>query len=135
MGAVQVPLGIFDVIGFGTWSIGFLVEAAADAQKFAFRSDPTNKGKFITSGLWRYSRHPNYFGEILMWVGICVSCSNVFSGWRWLGWVSPAFNTFLLLSVSGVPMLEKAGEKSWGSDAEYVRYMRETSCIVPWFPP
>lgn len=130
----QPALCLLDVAGWSLWSIGFLVEAAADAQKFAFRSDRANKGRFITEGLWRYSRHPNYFGEILMWVGICLSCSSCFVGWRWLGWLSPLFNAFLLLRVSGVPLLEKAGEAKWGSEVGYQSYMKNTSCVVPWFP-
>jgi len=130
----QPQLGALDFLGWGMWAVGFVVESAADAQKFSFRSDPANKGRFITSGLWRYSRHPNYFGEILMWVGICVSCSTCFWGWAWLAWLSPAFNAFLLLRVSGVPMLEKAGEEKWGSEPAYRHYMQNTSCVVPWFP-
>merc|ERR1711920_532325 len=82
----------------------------------------------------KYSRHPNYFGEILMWVGLCVSCSYSFSGWGVLGWLSPAFNAFLLLFVSGVPLLEKAGQERWGNEPAYQHYMENTSCIVPWFP-
>merc|ERR1711920_966976 len=123
-----------DALGWCLWAIGFLVESAADAQKFAFRSDPANRGQFITTGLWKYSRHPNYFGEILMWVGLCVSCSYSFSGWGVLGWLSPAFNAFLLLFVSGVPLLEKAGQERWGNEPAYQHYMENTSCIVPWFP-
>lgn len=131
---LQPALGLLDFAGWTVWAIGFLVEALADAQKFAFRSDPANKGRFITTGLWRYSRHPNYFGEILMWVGLCMSCSAAFSGWLWLGWISPAFNAFLLLFVSGVPLLKKAGEAKWGTDAAYRCYIDNTSCIMPWFP-
>mmetsp|Transcript_4552 Transcript_4552/g.10611 ORF Transcript_4552/g.10611 Transcript_4552/m.10611 type:complete len:353 (-) Transcript_4552:222-1280(-) len=132
--ASQPGLGLLDAAGWLLWSVGFLIEATADAQKFAFRGEPKNAGRYITSGLWRYSRHPNYFGEITMWIGICLSCSACFSGWQWLGWISPAFNAFLLLFVSGVPLLEKAGQKRWGSEAEYRYYMENTSCIVPWFP-
>lgn len=131
---VQPPLDFFDAVGWGLWVVGFLVEAVADAQKLTFRSDPLNRGRFITCGLWRYSRHPNYFGEILMWVGICTSCSSCLSGWGWVSWLSPVFNAFLLLKVSGVPMLEKAGEAKWGVESAYRHYMQNTSCIVPWRP-
>lgn len=134
--AVQPATGIWDVLGISLWCLGFLLEAVADGQKFAFRGVASNKGKFIQSGLWRYSRHPNYFGEILMWLGLSMSFCSCLSGlsWQLLVWLSPAFNAFLLLVVSGVPMLEKAGEKKWGKDPEYQRYMKNTSCILPWFP-
>lgn len=134
--AVQPATGIWDVLGISLWSLGFLLEAVADGQKFAFRGVASNKGKFIQSGLWRYSRHPNYFGEILMWLGLSISFCSCLSGlsWQLLVWLSPAFNAFLLLFVSGVPMLEKAGEKKWGKDPEYQHYMKNTSCIIPWFP-
>jgi len=132
--SIQPPLGALDALGWTMWAVGFVLEAVADAQKFSFRSDPANRGRFITSGLWRYSQHPNYFGEILMWVGLCVSCSSCFVGWSWLAWLSPAFNAFLLLKVSGVPMLEKASEERWGSEPAYRHYVQNTSCVVPWFP-
>lgn len=132
--ATQPEVGWLDGLGWALWAAGFLIESAADAQKFAFRSVASNKGRYITTGLWKYSRHPNYFGEIMMWVGICVSASSVFSNWTWLGWLSPAFNTILLGFVSGVPMLEKAGEKKWGNEEGYKNYMKNTSCIVPWIP-
>eukprot|EP00434_Breviolum_minutum_P007907 symbB.v1.2.006974.t1/scaffold424.1/size207036/2 len=131
----QPPLGLLDVMGLGLWCCGFLLESVADGQKFAFRGNASNKGKFINSGLWRYSRHPNYFGEILMWLGLCTSFSSCMTASsQFLVWLSPCFNAFLLLFVSGVPMLEKAGEKKWGNDPEYQHYMKNTSCIIPWFP-
>ncbi|CAK9096472.1 S5A_REDUCTASE domain-containing protein [Durusdinium trenchii] len=131
----QPALGILDLLGLSMWCVGFLTEAVADGQKFAFRGKAENRKKFIKSGLWRFSRHPNYFGEILMWLGLCTSfMSCVTSGSQLLVWISPAFNALLLLRVSGVPMLEKAGEEKWGSDPEYQHYMKNTSCIVPWFP-
>jgi len=133
--SAQPPTGLWDVIGWSLWCIGFLVEAVADGQKFAFRGNPSNKGRFITSGLWRYSRHPNYFGEILMWMGLCTSYSTCITVTvQQLAWISPIFNAILLIFVSGVPLLEKAGEKKWGREAEYQHYMKNTSCIVPWLP-
>eukprot|EP00927_Polykrikos_kofoidii_P054504 TRINITY_DN48916_c0_g1_i1.p1 TRINITY_DN48916_c0_g1~~TRINITY_DN48916_c0_g1_i1.p1 ORF type:complete len:441 (-),score=56.02 TRINITY_DN48916_c0_g1_i1:69-1295(-) len=130
------PLTTFlDFAGWFLWFIGFIIEATADGQKFEFRSSPENKGRFISSGLWRYSRHPNYFGEILMWVGLCTSCFSGHTGaQQWLVWLSPAFNALLLLRVSGVPMLEAAGEARWGTEASYRQYMDNTSCVIPWFP-
>eukprot|EP00913_Durusdinium_trenchii_P022704 g21323.t1 len=122
----QPALGILDLLGLSMWCVGFLTEAVADGQKFAFRGKAENRKKFIKSGLWRFSRHPNYFGEILMWLGLCTSfMSCVTSGSQLLVWISPAFNALLLLRVSGVPMLEKAGEEKWGSDPEYQHYMKD----------
>lgn len=132
------PLTAMDYLCMTTWAAGFLMEAAADTQKMAFREDPSNRHRYITSGLWRYSRHPNYFGEILMWTSqaLLVSLNGLRQGrtsdfWSFL---SPAFSASLLLFLSGVPMVEQAGLKKWGQDPEYLRYMAKTSCIIPWFP-
>jgi steroid 5-alpha reductase family enzyme len=130
--------GSVDVVLMALWLFGFLFEAAADTQKMVFRDDPANKHRFITTGLWQYSRHPNYFGEILMWSCMAglASVSALHSGILALhaAWLSPAFTAVLLLRVSGVPMVEKAGQKKWGDDPAYQQYMKSTSCILPWFP-
>jgi steroid 5-alpha reductase family enzyme len=127
------PVTIIDYVTILAWSIGFVIEVAADIQKFVFRCNPANKGQFITAGIWSYSRHPNYFGEILMWfsLAICVTLSNQKFYWCFL---SPAFTAFLLLKLSGVPMVEKAGEKKWGHLTSYRFYMANTNCLIPWFP-
>merc|ERR1712194_719281 len=96
-------------------------------------------GKYITTGLWAYSRHPNYFGEILMWccqAGLVSSAALHMSDASVLhaAWISPVFTWFLLLKVSGVPMVEKAGLEKWGKDKKYMMYVNSTSCVVPWFP-
>jgi len=134
----QAPLGVVDVVGMLIWVIAFLTEAAADSEKMAFRSVAENRHKFITTGLWSYSRHPNYFGEILMWTAMALISSNAAfvlgAPMLFAAWISPAFTMFLLLKVSGVPMVERAGEKKWGKDPVYQRYMANTSCVVPWFP-
>mmetsp|Transcript_25538 Transcript_25538/g.46547 ORF Transcript_25538/g.46547 Transcript_25538/m.46547 type:complete len:357 (-) Transcript_25538:80-1150(-) len=134
------PLGLVDALGFGCWVVGFAVEFLADLQKFTFRCDPTNKDKFLTKGLWRFSRHPNYFGEISMWCGLALVTSvggaagGNLGATPWFAWLSPAFTSLLLLKVSGVPMVEQAGMKKWGGDKAYLAYTQGTSCIVPWFP-
>jgi len=129
---------IADFILMALWLLGFLLEAAADTQKMAFRDDAANRHKFITTGLWQYSRHPNYFGEILMWSCMAglASLSAIRQGIPSLhcAWFSPAFTALLLLRVSGVPMVEKAGLKKWGEDPAYLHYIKNTSCIIPWFP-
>lgn len=129
--------GTLDLVGWSIWLFGFSFEVIADNQKNTFRSDPANKGKFITTGLWAFSRHPNYFGEITMWVGICISGSTCFHNLEWLAWLSPLTTALLLTKLSGVPMLEAQGEKRWGDDPSYQWYMKKTPCIVPafWRPP
>jgi len=123
--------GVLDALGWAVWVAAFLFEVIADAQKGAFRGDAANAKKFITTGLWAYSRHPNYFGEICMWIGICLSGSSCFVGAQWAAWVSPAVTALLLLKVSGVPLLEKKGEETWGQLPEYQWYMKHTPCIIP----
>lgn len=130
----ELGLTTLDYLGFSLWAFGFLFEVIADAQKAAFRANPDNKGKFITVGLWACSRHPNYFGEMIMWSAICVSCASAWTGAQWFGLLSPVFTVFLLTKVSGVPMLEKSGLKKWGDDPAYQHYMAHTSCIVPMAP-
>jgi len=129
--ACHTSVSILDCVGWAIWLVSFGMEVVADRQKDRFRRDPANKGKFITTGLWAYSRHPNYFGEICMWIGICISGSSCFHGLEWLAWVSPLTTWILLMKVSGVPLLEKTGQERWGSDPEYQHYMKNTPCIIP----
>lgn len=133
------PLTAVDIVAMVLWLIAFLIEAAADCEKMAFRNDSANKGRFITSGLWSYSRHPNYFGEILMWccLATTVSVAAIQMGVPSMhcAWISPAFTALLLLKGTGVPQVEAAGMKKWGQDPLYLHYVNNTSCVVPWFPP
>ncbi|KAF0686540.1 Aste57867_21670 [Aphanomyces stellatus] len=121
-----------DVLGLTLWAVGFAVEVTADLQKKAFRANRT----FITTGLWRFSRHPNYFGEILLWVGVVVLCAPQYATWseRAVSCASPLLVATLLLFVSGIPMLERLADKKWGAEAAYQAYKRRTSILVPWFP-
>jgi len=129
----RVELGIFAFIGLILWIIGFSIEVIADAQKSKFRSNPANKEKFIQSGLWAKSRHPNYFGEILLWVGVTVIAIPVLQGWQWVALISPIFVYLLLTKVSGVPMLEAKADKKWGGQADYEGYKKNTPVLVPKF--
>jgi steroid 5-alpha reductase family enzyme len=124
----QTPLSVFNYAGVFVWLVGFSFEAIGDYQLARFKSDPQNKGKVLDHGLWRYTRHPNYFGNALIWWGIfIVSCST---STFWLA-ISPVFMTFLLLKVSGVALLERdLANRSSG----YRDYIRRTSSFVPWFP-
>lgn len=129
--ATRLPLDIFAYIGIGLWIAGFVIEAVADRQKRTFRNNPKNKGRFISSGLWAWSRHPNYFGEILLWTGITVMSLPLLSGWQWVTIISPIFVTTLLMRVSGVPKLEAAGQKRWGEDPDYIEYCKSVPVLIP----
>lgn len=118
-------------VGIAVWAVGFIIEAVADAQKSAFRSDPANGGRFIRSGLWAWSRHPNYFGEIVIWVGIAIIAGPALSGWQWVTMVSPVFVFVLLTRVSGIPILERQASARWGEDQDYREYRTETPVLVP----
>lgn len=127
----RVDIGVFAIIGFIVWIIGFSIEVVADAQKTQFCKNPANKGKFIQTGLWSRSRHPNYFGEIVLWIGVTIIAVPVLQGWQWVALISPVFVTLLLTRVSGVPMLEAKAEKKWGGQADYEAYKAETPVLVP----
>ncbi|MBU6361588.1 MAG: DUF1295 domain-containing protein [Chloroflexi bacterium] len=125
------PLDVFAAIGFIVWGIGFAFEVIADAQKRAFSANPANKGKFIQSGLWARSRHPNYFGEIVLWVGVAIIALPVLQGWQWLALISPVFVALLLTRVSGVPLLEAKADKKWGGQKDYEAYKQTTPVLIP----
>ena len=129
-GGNREPLGVIGYVGIGVWTIGILIEIVADQQKSAFRADPANKGKFIDTGLWAWSRHPNYFGEIVLWTGMAIIAIPVLEGWQWATLISPVFVAFLLTKVSGVPMLEKAADERWGGQEDYEEYKRNTPVLV-----
>lgn len=135
--ALQQPLGALDAIGIVVWVVGFGIEVVADRQKKLWRADPSNKGRYIDVGLWRYSRHPNYFGEWFLWVGQFVLCSSsffgpgahepgAFNGSGFLCALSPIFVYLLLNYVSGVPMLETGSDQRWGHEPAYQAYKKET---------
>ena len=124
-------LDLFAIVGFLVWVFGFAFEVIADSQKSRFNADSKNKGKFIQTGLWSRSRHPNYFGEIVLWIGIAIIVIPVLQGWQWLAMISPLFVTFLLTRVSGVPMLEKKADKKWGGQEDYEVYKKNTPVLIP----
>ncbi|MDA0805993.1 MAG: DUF1295 domain-containing protein [Proteobacteria bacterium] len=129
----QSPIDAFLIIGAAMWALGFVIEVIADRQKTIFRKDPANAEKFISSGLWSISRHPNYLGEIILWIGIAVIALPVLSGWQWVTLISPIFVSFLLLKVSGVPLLENNAESRWGDDPEFRHYKAKTPSLIPYF--
>jgi steroid 5-alpha reductase family enzyme len=127
-------LGTWSVVGVAIWLTGFVVEAVADSQKAAFKANDENRGRFVARGLWRYSRHPNYFGEMLLWWGLFVYVVPVLHGAAFAVAIGPVFITLLLLFVSGIPPLERSADEKYGSDAAYRDYKRRTSILVP-LPP
>jgi steroid 5-alpha reductase family enzyme len=124
-------LDIFAIIGFLVWILGFSIEVMADAQKSRFSANLENKGKFIQTGLWSRSRHPNYFGEIVLWTGVAIIAIPVLQGWQWIALISPVFVTLLLTRVSGVPLLEKKADQKWGGQADYEAYKKSTPVLIP----
>lgn len=121
-------LSILDICGLIVWIIGFLFESIGDYQLKRFIADEQNRGHILTTGLWRYTRHPNYFGEATMWWGIFLIALSVPYGWTAI--ISPAVITFLLLRVSGVILLEK----EFTDNEEFNEYKRRTSAFIPWLP-
>ena len=117
-------------IGLVMFIGGFAIEIVADQQKTAFRAIPENRNKFITSGLWSRSRHPNYFGEITLWTGVAVMSFSSLSGIEYLTLISPIFTYLLLVKISGVRMLEGRGQKTWGNDEDYIAYMKNTPMVM-----
>ncbi len=129
-GGNREPLGIIGYIGIAVWTFGILIEIISDQQKNAFRADSANDGKFITTGLWAWSRHPNYFGEIVLWTGMAIIAVPILEGWQWATLISPVFVFFLLTRVSGVNMLEERADARWGGQDDYEAYKRSTPVLV-----
>lgn len=130
----NIPLNGWALVGFLIWLFGFSFEVIADAQKSRFKTNPENRGKFIRSGLWAWSRHPNYFGEITLWIGVALVALPTLSGWRWLTLISPLFVILLLTRVSGIPMLEARADEKWGGQPEYEAYKANTPTLIPHKP-
>ena len=129
----EINFTFVSFVGIIIWFLGFLIESISDYQKFNFNKKYS--GKFISTGLWKYSRHPNYFGEILCWIGIYLfvfSSLSLIEGI--ISLIGPIFIIILLVFVSGIPKLENLSDKRWKNDKKYWEYKRKTSILVPWFP-
>lgn len=131
--ASQTPLASILVFGI-LWIVGFGIQVIADSQKFVFKSKPENKDRFMNEGIWNYSRHPNYFGEIVMWWALALHGIFVYQGFQWLYLIGPAFISLMLIFVSGIPLLAKSAEAKWGNDPAYREYRDHTSLLIP-LPP
>jgi steroid 5-alpha reductase family enzyme len=124
-------LGLAGFVGMALWAAGFAIEVVSDRQKRLFRQDPANAGRYITTGLWAWSRHPNYFGEILLWLGIALIALPALSGWQYVTLISPVFVYLLLTRISGIPPLESRAEERWGDDPEFRAYKARTPVLFP----
>jgi steroid 5-alpha reductase family enzyme len=131
LSSTHPPVGVIFALGAICWLVGFTVEVVADRQKSQFRADPRNEGSFINTGLWARSRHPNYFGEILLWSGIAVMAVPYLSGTQWVVLLSPLFVYGLLTRVSGIPTLARRGQQLWGGDPAYQSYLAQTPRLIP----
>ncbi len=125
------PLGWPALIGFLVWAFGFGFEVLADTQKSAFKADPENRGDFIDTGLWSWSRHPNYFGEIVLWIGVAIIALPVLRGWQFVALISPLYVTLQLVLVSGIPILERRADERWGGQEDYEAYKERTPVLIP----
>ena len=129
--AQAAEFGFISMLGLVLWLAGFSIELVADGQKSRFRKNPANANNFISSGLWAFCRHPNYTGEIMLWLGIAFIAFPVLEGWRHLALLSPVFVALLLIKGSGIPLLERAAEAKWGESAAYRHYKATTPRLFP----
>jgi steroid 5-alpha reductase family enzyme len=127
----KVEIGIVGFIGIAIWTIGFAIEVISDAQKRKFRANPDKTNPFITTGLWAYSRHPNYFGEIVLWIGIAITALPTLSGLQYITLISPIFVYILLTKVSGIPLLEQRSDQRWSDNEAYIKYRDTTPVLFP----
>ena len=119
----------YAIVGSFVWLFGFLFEIVADNQKSNFNK--LNKGKFISTGLWSMTRHPNYFGEFILWLGITIASLGYIDHYKYIVLLTPIFVYLLLTRVSGVNLLEEIGEKRWGNSKEYQKYKEKTPLFFP----
>jgi len=128
---IRKDLGWLAILGLIIWAVGFIFELLSDAQKSRFKANPENKGKFIQEGLWAWSRHPNYFGEIVIWIGVALIALPVLKGWALLTLISPIWVIIQLTVISGIPMLEKKADERWGGQEDYEQYKKNTPVLIP----
>jgi len=118
------------IIGAIIWLIGFIIEIISDEQKRRFKLNPANQNSFIKTGLWAWSQHPNYFGEIILWIGVLLVALPALSGWQYVSFISPIFVFVLLTKISGIPMLNSVAKKRWGDDAQFKKYKESTPVLI-----
>jgi len=125
------PYSFWMSIGGTIWAVGLIIETIADAQKFAAKNRPGGGDRWMDTGLWKYSRYPNYFGEMLCWWGVFIYVAPGLGVWNALGILGPIAITYILLKVTGIPTLEKSATTKWGSNPAYQEYVRTTRLLVP----
>ena len=125
------PCLILSGAGLAGWAIGLLFEAVGDFQLARFKADPNNKGRVMDRGLWRWTRHPNYFGEIVLWTGVAIFAVPALHGLTLWLLLSPAFVALLLVFVSGIPPLQTRADAKWGGQPAYERYKSTTPAVIP----
>jgi steroid 5-alpha reductase family enzyme len=128
---ISGDIEIMTLLGLVIWLIGFCIEVIADRQKRKFRKTTENKSRFISSGLWAWSRHPNYFGEIILWIGVLVIALPTLIGWQYVTVLSVPYVIIMLTKVSGVIKLEKTSDQKWGTDEAYQKYKTNTPTLIP----
>ena len=128
---INGEIEIMTLLGLVIWLIGFCIEVIADRQKRKFRKTTENKSRFISSGLWAWSRHPNYFGEIILWIGVLVIALPTLIGWQYVTVLSVPYVIIMLTKVSGVIKLEKTSDQKWGTDEAYQKYKTNTPTLIP----
>lgn len=119
------------LLGFAVWAVGLAIESVADAQKFRHKRIATPSRAWVSTGLWRWSRHPNYFGEMLCWWGVFLFVAADLSGWAWTTAIGPISLVLLLRFGTGIPQLEQSAERKWGRDPEYRQYVATTNLLIP----
>ena len=131
---LQSPLNLIDYIGIFIWFFGISIETLADYQKYRFKSNSHNQGKYIKTNLWSLSRHPNYFGEITLWIGIFIIATQGFNRYQqYISILSPIFVAYLLIKISGIPLLEKSADEKWGTQSDYIEYKKTVPVLIPIF--
>lgn len=128
---ISGKIEIMTMLGLVIWLIGFCIEVIADRQKRKFRKITENKSRFISSGLWAWSRHPNYFGEIILWIGVLIIALPTLIGWQYVTVLSVPYVIIMLTKVSGVIKLEKTSDQEWGTDEAYQKYKTNTPTLIP----
>ena len=127
----KIPFDGWALSGLVLWVLGFVIEVTADRQKQLFRGQPENAKRFITTGLWAFSRHPNYLGEMMLWTGVALIAFPVLMGWQLISLLSPLFVLFMLTKVSGIDMQERQNDRDWGDDPVYIKYKANTPMLFP----
>ena len=131
---VNIPLGGMAYLGLALWTFGFSIEVIADRQKRNFKKQQDKDKEFITSGLWAWSRHPNYFGEIVLWIGVALMSYPVLQGWQLVTLISPVYVIVLLTWISGARILEARADKKWADNLDYQSYKERTPLMILWPP-